>query len=99
MKRCPNCGYIVPAAWTECRRCAAALTLGGGAAPPAPAPAPPPRVPITVPPAPLDDALLPGGARVNSHSTQTPLPERPSGPDTWLPRIDAALHAAVTEPA
>jgi len=97
MKRCPNCGYIVPAAWTECRRCATALTLGGGAPPPAPAP--PPRVPITVPPSRLDDALLPGGARVNSHPTPTPLPERPSGPDTWLPRIDPALLAAETEPA
>src|SRR2546426_7147719 len=104
MKRCPNCRYIVPAAWTECRRCAAALTLGGDAPPPTTperlrVPAPPPRVPITVPPSPLDDALLPRGARVNSHSTQAPLPECPSGPDTWLPRIDPALHAAETEPA
>jgi len=99
MKRCPNCGYIVPAAWTECRRCAAALTVGGGAPPPAPAP--PDRVPVTVPPTPLDDALLPGGARVNGHSVHQPhqpLPERPAGPDTWLPRIDPALLAAEAEP-
>jgi len=92
MKSCPNCGYIVPASWTECRRCAAPLAVGGGA-PPAAAP-PPARVPITVPPARLDDALLPGGARANGHVVSQPIPEPPTGPDTWLPRVDHALLAA-----
>lgn len=94
MKRCPKCGYIVPAAWTECRQCATPLAFGGGA--PASAPV---RVPITVPPAPLDDALLPGGAHVNGHAVHQPRPERPSGPDNWLPRIDPALLAAETAAA
>src|SRR5262249_1710571 len=99
MKRCPNCGYIVPAAGPGPRRWAAAPPAGG--APPPPAPAPPARVPAPVPPPPLDDALLPGGARVNGHSVpqpHQPLPERPAGPDTWLPRIDPALLAAEAEP-
>ena len=29
MNRCPSCGYIVPGAWTECRRCGAPLALPG----------------------------------------------------------------------
>jgi hypothetical protein len=90
MKRCPNCGYLVPGAWTECRQCGTALALGGGA-PPRPAPPPPAPVAVTAPAATLDDALLPAGARVNGHSVHEPRPVRPTGPDTWLPRIDPAL--------
>jgi hypothetical protein len=103
MKRCPNCGYIVPAAWTECRQCATPLALGDGSrastvperqrVPPAPT-----RVPITVPPAPLD-ALLPASARINGHAVDRPAPVRPAGPDTWLPRVDPALLAAEAAPA
>jgi len=97
MKRCPNCGYLVPGAWTECRQCGTALALGGGAPPPAAAPQPA-RVRVIAPPAPLDDALLPAGARVNGRSVPEPRPVRPTGPDTWLPRIDPALLVHTAEP-
>jgi len=94
MKRCPKCGYIVPGAWTECRRCNAPLAFGQAPASPSPSPPPPPpapaRVPVTVPPARLDDALLPAGARLNGQPV-APLPDRPAGPDTWLPRIDPTI--------
>src|SRR3954469_19959697 len=89
MKPCPNCGYIVPGAWTECRRCGTSLTLGGPT-PAAPAPAPVLAAVPAAPAAPADDALLPGGPRVNGRSLERPLPERPAGPDTWLPRVDPA---------
>ncbi len=100
MKRCPNCGYLVPGAWTECRQCGTALALGGGAPPPpSSTPSPPPRVAVTAPPAPLDDALLPAGARLNGQSVHEPRPVRPTGPDTWLPRVDPALLVHVVAPA
>ncbi len=92
MKHCPNCGYIVPAAWTECRRCAAPLAFSGSTAPVPPPPPPLPPAPAKVPAAvsalPADDALLPGGVRANGHAVARPAPERPSGPDTWLPKLD-----------
>jgi hypothetical protein len=40
MNRCPGCGYIVPAAWTECRRCGAPVGIGTPDSAPAPVVAP-----------------------------------------------------------
>jgi hypothetical protein len=90
VKRCPNCGYIVPAAWTECRQCAAPLALGGSPAPPPPAP-----VLVAPRPAPADDALLPGRPRVNGHAVDGPVP----GPDTWLPKLDPSRLEPEPAPA
>jgi hypothetical protein len=90
MKSCPNCGYIVPASWTECRRCAAPLSFGGSPAPPPPAP-----VLVAARPAPADDAFLPGGSRVNGHAVDRP----PPGPDTWLPKLDPSRFEPEPEPA
>jgi hypothetical protein len=65
MNRCSGCGYIVPASWTECRKCGTPVTRAPvtvPAAAPAPAPAgrhnngfatfppPPPPPPPTAPP-------------------------------------------------
>ena len=53
---------------------------------------------MTVPPARFDDALLPASARPNGHAVHEPLPDRPAGPDTWLPRIDPALVTPAPPP-
>src|SRR5262245_31114849 len=94
MKSCPNCGYIVPASWTECRRCAAPLAFGASPAPPPPAPA---MVASRSAPLPADDALLPGGPRprANGHAVDRPAP----GPDTWLPKLDPSRFEPEPEPA
>lgn len=98
MNRCSSCGYIVPASWTECRKCGAPVAATASIAAPAPvalprnglATLPPPRTAPT-PPAPAsngagfgapDDALIPGA--------------RPRGavPDTMLPHVDPLIvHA------
>jgi hypothetical protein len=102
MKTCPKCGYIVPGAWTECRRCAAPLAFSEQATT-APAPPPPfapqPRA-AAVPPPRFDDALLPAGARANGHALSVaPVSERPAGPDNWLPRVDPAVIIHAPPPA
>jgi len=102
MKSCPNCGYIVPGSWTECRRCGSPIAFAGSSAvpappPPPPPPAPPPRAPALVGarPAPADDALLPGRPVVNGHAVDRP----PPGPDTWLPKLDPSRFEPEPEPA
>jgi hypothetical protein len=88
VKRCPKCGYIVPAAWTECRRCAAPLAFAETAAAPPPAP-------VLVAPRPADDALLPGRPRSNGHPVDRPAP----GPDTWLPKLDPSRLEPEPQPS
>jgi hypothetical protein len=96
MNRCSGCGYLVPPAWSECRKCGTPVTSVPLAVP-APAPAtakrtglailpPPPPAAHQAPPhagfgAP-DDALIPGA--------------RPRGvvPDTMLPKIDPLVAHA-----
>jgi hypothetical protein len=73
MQKCPGCGYLVPATWTDCRKCGAALTTAPApaamvasapaAAPAAPAftapPTPPSRLGHLVPPEPLPPPVAP----------------------------------------
>jgi hypothetical protein len=75
VKPCPSCGYIVPGAWTECRRCGAALEFASSA-PPAPMSSTSATLAALAlaPPAP---APLPGEHRA-------PV----AGPDTLLPATD-----------
>src|SRR5438445_5276228 len=91
MNRCSGCGYILPGAWTECRRCGAAVPaapVGAPAgrnavrtalalAPPRPLPAPARSGAAFGAP---DDALLPG-----VHHPRAVVP------DTMLPRVDSTI--------
>src|SRR5690242_18287131 len=99
MNQCPGCGYIVPGAWTECRRCGAPVaavpvaapaaqsaTHNGHAIPPPPpafAPAPAPPPQFTPGFGAPDDALLPGAR-----------PQPGPVPDTMLPYVDPLVVRA-----
>ena len=91
MNRCSGCGYIVPGAWTECRRCGTPVSAARVGAPAgrvasrnglALAPPPPTPAPLRPSFAAPDDALLPG------------VHPRPAVPDTMLPRIDPTIISA-----
>ena len=108
MNRCPGCGYIVPGAWTECRRCGAALD----AAPTVPAPPvavragpvagslnghaiPPPPPPL--PPYRATAAPPPVDTSFGAPDDALIAGARPRAatPDTMLPAIDPVItHAA-----
>jgi hypothetical protein len=103
MNRCSGCGYIVPGAWTECRRCGAPVAAQPGRAPAAVAAptvatlgalefTPPP------PPAPLPGsrarAVARGGVEAGFGAPDDALlagmAPRDIGPDTMLPRVAPA---------
>lgn len=104
MNRCSGCGYIVPASWSECRKCGAPVAhapVTVPAAAPAPTAAhsngfatlPPPPRPSLPSARPLDTSFgAPDDALIAG--------ARPRGvvPDTLLPREDPLVYR-VTPPA
>jgi hypothetical protein len=108
MNRCSGCGYIVPGAWTECRRCGAPVaaqpsrTAASVAAPTAATlgalsrMAPPPPTPL---PGSRARAAARGGADPGFGAPDDALlagmAPRDIGPDTMLPRV-APAPTAVT---
>jgi hypothetical protein len=74
MNRCPGCGYIVPAAWTECHKCGAPLDGSAPAQPiraAQPIPATQPGVPVAVP--------VPSAPSRNGPAIPPPPPSVPFG--------------------
>ena len=94
MNRCPGCGYIVPGAWTECRRCGAPLAF-------APVAVPPPR-PGTARPRPPASRRPRLGAAPTTRSLPGGAPDRRAdaaaratrGPDTMLPYVEPIITVA-----
>jgi len=103
MNRCPGCGYIVPASWSECRKCGAPV-----AAVPASVAVPPVTAArrnglATLPPPPQAPASAPAAIKADAGFGAPDDALIPGGrpravvPDTMLPRIDPLIvHAPAT---
>jgi hypothetical protein len=108
MNRCSGCGYLVPGAWTECRRCGSPVAAATPAAPAAPAGAPHAAtlgaLALAAPPAPTPlpgtraRAAARGAAEAGFGAPDDALlagaAPRDIGPDTMLPRVEAVITVA-----
>ena len=98
MNTCPGCGYIVPGAWTECRKCGTPVGAVAATVPAAQTAAsnghgspPPPSIPMPLPaPPPTPDASF--GAPDDAFIAGA----KPRGvvPDTMLPYVDPLVVRA-----
>jgi hypothetical protein len=107
MNRCSGCGYIVPGAWTECRRCGAPVATEAHRTSAA-AVAAPPRTTLAAldlsappPPTPLPGTRARAAARTGAESgfgapddaLLAGVAARDIGPDTMLPRVASPITA------
>jgi hypothetical protein len=106
MKRCSVCGYIVPGAWTECRRCGAPLVASSQALPVGatrPATISASTFAAPPPPTPLPGSHARAAARIGHTEAGFGAPDdallpgaapRDIGPDTMLPRVEPVITVA-----
>ena len=88
MNRCPGCDYLVPDAWTACRRCGEPLALAASAA----APAPPTRAAATTFPAAPPAPIAPPPSGISPSSPIAALAAAGPPPPAPVPGAPAPLN-------